>query len=68
MSKFSRAAWRGLDTAQQNAYEQAEDRGDEKAMTRIYRDIEKHHEDRTIGDVLGGIVDKAKGSLTCPLG
>lgn len=46
MGKLSRAAWRGADRAQKNAYEQASDRGDTKAMKKLEEQIDDHHASR----------------------
>jgi hypothetical protein len=41
-----------MNRAQQNAYEQAEGRGDERAMKRLYEQIEDHHDSRGVIDAV----------------
>lgn len=62
MGKLSRAHWRGMNTAQQNAYEQAEQRGDQKAMNRIYAQIEDHHDTRSTLDKVVEGAREVRGS------
>jgi hypothetical protein len=61
MSESSRAAWRATESELQDACNQAEDQGDQAAMRGSYRRLEEHYDNRSLGDRIGGVVDRLRG-------